>query len=209
MGLPLDGVKRWLAEPDRRQSILSQHRADVAREREREDAIWKEGNTVLAEYDVERPLLERQAPERPWLDVTAPVTSVDEGADTQQRFEAAVQAARHAGVAATGPFWTAFRTNDRDEVEMLHAIGLDREVPDEIDLGAHVLTGVLPARIERFVLVDPAFAMTSEIAAPHPGVVSLAEALPDEPLETIRQTIVSGAEGGHAIELVLDAPGTA
>ncbi|MCZ4538486.1 MerR family transcriptional regulator [Gordonia terrae] len=209
MGLPLDEVKRWLEEPDRRESILSQYRADVVREREREDAIWEEGNTVLAEYDVVRPLFERQAPARPWLAVTAPVATAGEGAEAQQHFEAAVEVAHHAAITATGPFWTAFRINDCDELEMLLAIGLDREVPHEIDLGAHVLTGVLPARTERYVLVDPGFAMTTEIAAPHPGVVSLAEALPDEPLDTIRQTIVAGAEGSQAIELVLDAPTTA
>ncbi|MFT4396477.1 MerR family transcriptional regulator [Gordonia lacunae] len=205
MGLPLDDVKCWLAEPDKRQSILSQHRTTVMREREREDAIWNEGNKVLAEYDVERPLRERQAPERPWLAVTAPIATADGGAEAEHRFAAAVQAAHRAGITTTGPFWTAFRTNHRDELEMLLAIGLDRSVPDEVDLGAYVLTGVLPARTERFVLVDPGFAITSEIAAPHPGVVSLAEAMPNEPLDTIRQTIVAGADGGQAIELVVDA----
>lgn len=207
MGLSLEEVERWLSEPDRSQALLDQHHADRVRERERQDSIWKEGAAVLEAFNVERPLLERFAAAQPWLAVTVPTDTSGDGDDGEEHFEAAVRAAHAAGITATGPFWTAFRTTDRDdEVEMLLAIGLDQEVPDGVDLGDGVLTGVLPDRTERYVLVDPAFAVTPDIAAPHPGVVSLAGAVPNEPMDGIRQTIVAGADGSQAIELVLDAP---
>lgn len=205
MGLPLAQVECCLAAPDQQHEVLNRYRQEVLLERERQDRIWGEGQTVLDQYEEERALLERPAAALPWAGVVCPLPASDEDTTAEERFDRFVTSLTEHGTAVKGPFWTTFRSSeDCRAVEMVLAIGLGQPLPESLDPGNEVVSGMLPERTERYVRIDPGFGMSMDLPAPHPGVVALLAAGASDPVENLRQTVVSGTRSESAIELVID-----
>lgn len=207
MDVPLGQIGRYLQRPDQHSEVLDEVHEGILRARTRQDQMWTEGREVLVQYEIEREVAERHAPALPWVGIVAPLPEDDDETVIEERFEEVIEALASRGVIqVTGPFWSSFRAHGAkpEEVEVVYAIGVAAPIPAGVELDEDVISGLLPERRERCVRIEPAFAMSDTLAAPHPGVISMLTHGLEREIQGVRQVIVPGDGDAQAIELCVD-----
>jgi DNA-binding transcriptional MerR regulator len=132
----LAGVERALLGREEAAAVLDEHRAQLAAERQRQDAALEAATALLEgdgrSWDVEQ----RQASAQSWVGVALPVKADPEGdlSDEQANaaFAALWQALAAEDNAPAGPFWSSLRAGStEDDVELLCCWPVARAVPPD------------------------------------------------------------------------------
>ena len=166
-GLSVEDVRSALESPDRLREVLAAHAEELHRARDLEDRALAIARTELsAGTDAGPDVFEREVPATPWAGVVMPIRLADMGAtDTVdaaneqagEHFNALAAALMEAGLGIAGAPWTGVRPAGRggDVVDMVLAVPVTGAAPASFAVtGLATVTGVLPHRVERYVVVQ-------------------------------------------------------
>ncbi|MET8334171.1 MerR family transcriptional regulator [Streptosporangium canum] len=193
-GVPLADAPRLLADPPAAATVLAEHRARMAAERERQDAALDILDRLLSgadrhEWQVEERLATRQH----WAGVVWPVPGDDDpaaGADStdervNEAFAALWRALAEAGDTPTGPFWSTLRAASGSDIaiELVCCWPIARPLPAGWSVpGWTVETGTVeaaPELVVRWRFEDP---VTVVDGVTHPAVLALLAAAEEREL---------------------------
>ena len=161
-GMSLDQVAQALAEPDRFDSILNQHRARLTAERSLQDRAIALAGSDLPEFDAAATPRTREVGPTHWAAVPYRVdlnaiedddTTVNDEAD--DLFGRLFTALTEAGNPPIGTFWTTMPSEvGADSAQLWLTWPVASPVPSGFQAGAaEVRSGTLPARTEAFIEV--------------------------------------------------------
>lgn len=181
--------------------VLDAHRRIVLQERATEDRAYDDAGRELRSLLVPVTVEERWMLQQHYVGrvLSASAEEADDLTDEQANdgFSALHRRLNEAGVPMTGAFWTALRTGESGDVEVVGCWEIDED-PAGRWSGEGDVTGTLPARRDLVATWRPTDADEVPHGATHPAIVALFDAIDergaDLPVRTteVRQAVRGG-----------------
>lgn len=188
-------------------AALERHRANQIAARQAQDLAHQRAGEVIKSLAARTRIEDRDVAAQPFIGA---VISLDESveddhAGIEARFGALHARALQLGGQPTGELWTTLRTSDRETLEMVICLAVDRPLEVAVADPAHVL-GELPIRREIVAswISDQADLVDGVL---HPVIVSILEELEARGLSTKLDSIrqINKPHGGIEVAVALPA----
>lgn len=210
-GVPLPAVTEAIAAGTVDGAILA-HRERVLSDRAAEDLAHAHAMSVLGALAVPVSIEQRESQAQRFVGRVIAVTAAeaDELSDdtANAAFGELFLRMHEAGLAPSGPFWSAISAGDTGEVEITGCWPVDTEPPAGF-ADDPIVVGVLPARTELVATWRPGGDETLPEGSAHPAIVALYDSLAGldglERAREVRQTPLVGDDGSDlaAVEVAI------
>ncbi|MCW2288485.1 DNA-binding transcriptional MerR regulator [Leucobacter luti] len=208
-GLSLPEIAEAAAQ-DSAVSAVRAHRDRVLVEREREDRAFAAAEQELRALRVPVSIELRHAPEQHFVGRPLHAPSEDPDALTDDDANAAFAELYGqlvgAGIPLSGEFWTALRSGERGDLELVGCWAVPGPFDSEwAHPGDHV--GILPARTELVAQWRPEHGEELPDGATHPAIIALFDALDERGIELrlnrmeVRQTVLGQDPDDFTVEV--------
>jgi DNA-binding transcriptional MerR regulator len=210
-GVPLPEVADAITVGATEEAILA-HRERVLSDRAAEDLAHAQSMSVLAALAVPVSIEQRASQAQRFVGRVVAVTAAEADELTDDTANAAFGALflrmHEAGLAPSGPFWSAISAGDSGEVEIIGCWPVDADPPAGFADGP-IVVGVLPARTELVATWHPGGDETLPAGSAHPAIVALYDSLAGldgvERATEVRQTPLISEDGSDltAVEVAI------